>query len=63
MNNHGISLGGKGVDVLERVDGGVKGQRVWEREPGEDESTWWAAHGDMDVSAQSEEGEIFFFAD
>ncbi|KAJ5818645.1 hypothetical protein N7474_004236 [Penicillium riverlandense] len=60
MNNQEISLGGKGLDVLERVAGGVKGRRVWESEPGEDESTWWGANGDMRVSAQSVEGEIFF---
>jgi hypothetical protein len=63
VNDQGISLGGKGVDVLERVDGGVKGHRVWERKPGKAESKWWGAQGGMDVSAQSVEGEIFFFAD
>lgn len=63
MNDQGISLGGQGVDVLERADGGVKGHRVWERPPGEAESKWWGAQGDMEVSAQSVDGEIFFFAD
>ncbi|KAJ5625665.1 hypothetical protein N7510_001974 [Penicillium lagena] len=63
MDDPGILLGGRGVDVLERVDGGVKGHRVWERESETDESNWWGAHGDMEVSAQSVVGEIFFHAD
>ncbi|CAL5867413.1 uncharacterized protein PFLUO_LOCUS1632 [Penicillium psychrofluorescens] len=63
MTEQGISLEGNGVKVLERVDEAVKGRRVLGREPGEAESTWWGAQGDMDVSAQSMEGEIFFFAD